>query len=162
MNATSSISSSMSGASWLERSKQLFQQFDTSGDGSIDFEEFKAAGPKDGKGKAGGLDPAEMFAKIDTNGDGKIDESEHTTFMKQMEANRPEKGAGDQGSVFSDIADLIKSLDTNGDNSIDQDEQEAFLKKLEELRKQMQSSLQSYSGDAKSTGTSSSVFSLLM
>jgi Ca2+-binding EF-hand superfamily protein len=162
MNVTSSLSSTMSGASMLDRSKQLFQQFDTSGDGSIDFEEFKAAGPKDGKGKAGGPDPAEMFAKIDTNGDGKIDESEHTSFMKQMEANRPEKGAGNQGSVSSDLADLLKSLDTNGDNSIDEDEQETFLKRLEELRKQMQSSIQCYTGDAKSTGTSSSVFSVLM
>jgi Ca2+-binding EF-hand superfamily protein len=167
----SSISGVTSGSSMLDRSAELFKKFDTSGDGSIDFEEFKAAGPKDGKGGPGGVSPEEMFKKIDTNGDGKIDEAEHTTFMKQMESQRPqgpppsgpppsESGSGTASDTTS-LAELLKQIDTNSDNTIDEDEQESFLKLMEDRRKEEQASIQSYTENAQGKSTMSSLFSVL-
>lgn len=167
----SSISSVTSGSSMLDRSVELFKKFDTSGDGSIDFDEFKAAGPKDGKGGPGVVSQEEMFKKIDTNGDGKIDEAEHTAFMKQIESRRPQgpppsgpppsEGGSTTASDTTILAELLKQIDTNSDNTIDEDEQESFLKLLEERRKEQQQSIQTYGGNAQSKSPTSSLFSVL-
>ena len=163
MSSISSVSNAYAGSSMVDRAAELFKKFDTSGDGGIDFEEFQAIGKKDGKGGPGGMSPEEMFAKIDTNGDGKIDESEHTSFLKHMEANRPpEPPPQNSASAIEDLADLFKQIDTNGDNTIDQDEQEAFLKLMEDRRNEQMSSVQSYAANAKGTTTTSSLFSVLM
>ena len=164
MSAISGISSAMSGSSMLDRAAEMFKKFDTSGDGGIDIEEFKAAAPKDGKGGPGGLSPEEMFGKIDTNGDGKIDEAEHTTFLKEMESHRPPEPppSSDSASGITELAELLKQIDVNGDNTIDQDEQESFLKLMEERRSEQASLFQTYTGDAQGKTQTSSLFSILM
>lgn len=173
MSSISGISSAISRSSWADRSAELFKKFDTSGDGSIDFEEFTAAGPKDGKGGPGGVSPEEMFKQIDTNGDGTIDETEHTAFMKKMEAGRPQgpppsgpppsdAPASDTATSSDDLAELFKKIDANSDNAIDEDEMTSFLKLMEERRKEQQSSMQSYTDSAQGRTSTSSLFSVLM
>ncbi|MBK7260139.1 MAG: EF-hand domain-containing protein [Ignavibacteriae bacterium] len=164
MSTISGISNAMSGSSMLDRAAEMFKKFDTSGDGGIDLEEFKAAAPKDGKGGPGGLNPAEMFGKIDTNGDGTIDETEHTTFLKEMESHRPSEPPVSTGeaSGVTDLAELLKQIDANGDNTIDQDEQESFLKLMEERRSEQSSSFETYTGNAQGKTQTSSLFSVLM
>ena len=174
MSSISSINSSISGSSMMNRSADLFKKLDSSGDGSIDFEEFKAGAPKDGKGGPQGLSQEDMFKQIDTNGDGKIDQTENTTFMKKMEAQRPSgpppsgpppsNGASSSSGTSStqSLADLLKQIDTNGDSTISKDEQESFLKLMEERRSKQQSSIQSYADDGKGQGTTSSLFSVLV
>jgi Ca2+-binding EF-hand superfamily protein len=164
MSAISGFSGAMSGSSMLGRAAEMFKKFDANGDGGIDLEEFKVAGPKDGKGGPGGPSPDEMFGKIDTNGDGKIDETEHTTFLKEMESHRPPEPppSADDASGVTALTELLKQIDANGDNTIDQDEQESFLKLMEERRSEQKSSFETYTGNAQGKTQASSLFSVLV
>ena len=164
MSSISGVNSALSGSSMLDRAAEMFKKFDTSGDGGIDIEEFKAAAPKDGKGGPGGLSPEEMFGKIDTNADGTIDEAEHTAFLKEMGSHRPPEPppSTDEASGIAGLAELLKQIDANGDSTIDQDEQDAFLKLMEERRSEQMSSFQTYTGNAQGKTQTSSLFSVLM
>jgi len=118
--------------------KELFAQFDTDGDGTMDIGEFqrafRAIGLKKRDGSKYEVDQ-EMFNSFDSNGDGKISLQEFEDNVKPRTRAKLEEmvnagwkfdaelwAASQARHAKWDMSKVFKQFDTNGDGELDMDE----------------------------------------
>jgi Ca2+-binding EF-hand superfamily protein len=153
---------SFSTASLSEMRERMFNQIDTSGDGSIDKSEFAALAQQNSSSLVD-----ELFSNMDTDQDSLVSMIEFDSTLAKLEQQMKKGDSGMQamsgmpppppdqifdaadanedGTVSEDeltavlgerAADVFSQVDTDGDGQISRTEDEAFRAKMDEQMKQ--------------------------
>jgi Ca2+-binding EF-hand superfamily protein len=115
---------SFSTASLSEMREKMFNQIDTSGDGSIDKSEFAALAQKNSSSLVD-----ELFSNMDTDQDSLVSMIEFDSTLAKLEQQMKKGDSGMQAmSGMPPPPDKVfDAADTNGDGTVSQDELTALL-----------------------------------
>ena len=128
----------------MQQSRQnMFKDADTDSNGSLNIEEFSAAGPKDANGNSitppsGAPSIEEIFSSLDTDGDGSLTQNEMDAGHRKQENNILSEDMLSElfSQLKNDAASFFDDADQDGDGNLtfdDLDTNQDGTVSLEEL-----------------------------